>query len=76
MAQLKWSRLEPYQKFVGLVERHWNGIISYCSPDHKVSLGFMEGLNNKIRIIRRRSYGIRDMEYLKLKVLTSFIEVT
>ena len=71
--QLKWSRLEPYQKFVGLVERHWDGIVSYCKPDHKVSLGFMEGLNNKIRVIQRRSYGIRNMEYLKLKVLTSFI---
>lgn len=75
-AQLKWSRLEPYQKFTELVERHWEGIISYCHPDHKVSLGFMEGLNNKIRVIQRRSYGIRDMEYLKLKVLTSFIKVS
>jgi len=74
-AQLRWSRLKPFQKFVGLVERHWEGIISYCRPDHKVSLGFMEGLNNKIRVIQRRSYGIRNMEYLKLKVLTSFIEV-
>jgi transposase len=72
-AQLKWSRLRPYQKFVKLVERHWDGIVSYCRPDHKVSLGFMEGLNNKIRVIQRRSYGIRDMEYLRLKVLTSFI---
>ena len=34
---------------------------------------FEEGLNNKIRVIQRRSYGIRNMEYLKLKVLTSFI---
>lgn len=74
--QLKWSRLKPFQKFVGLVERHWQGIISYCRPDHKVSLGFMEGLNNKIRVIQRRSYGIRDMEYLSLKVLTSFIPDT
>ena len=73
-AQLKWSRLKPYEKFAGLVERHWAGIVSYCHPDHKVSLGFMEGLNNKIRVIQRRSYGIRDMEYLRLKVLTSFIE--
>jgi len=24
----------------------------------------MEGLNNKIRVIQRRSYGIRNMEYL------------
>ena len=72
-AQLRWSRLKPFQQFVKLVERHWEGIISYCRSDHKVSLGFMEGLNNKIRVIQRRAYGIRDMEYLKLKVITSFI---
>lgn len=72
-AQLRWSRLEPFQRFVKLVERHWDGIISYCRPDHKVSLGFMEGLNNKIRVIQRRSYGIRNLDYLRLKVLTSFI---
>lgn len=73
-AQLRWSRLAPYQKFADMVERHWDGIISYCRPDHKVSLGFMEGLNNKIRVIQRRAYGIRDMEYLRLKVITSFIQ--
>ena len=72
-AQLRWSRIKPFQKFVELVERHWNGIISYCRPDHKVSLGFMEGLNNKIRVIQRRAYGIRNMHYLRLKVITSFI---
>jgi transposase len=71
--QLRFSRLKPFQDFVGLVERHWEGIVSYCRPDHKVSLGFMEGLNNKIRVIQRRAYGIRDKEYLRLKVLTSFI---
>ena len=72
-AQLRWSRLEPFQKFAEMIERHWDGIISYCHPDHKVSLGFMEGLNNKIRVIQRRAYGIKDREYLRLKVLTSFI---
>ncbi len=44
-------------------------------PDNKVSLGFMEGLNNKIRAIQRRAYGIKDQRYLMLKVLTSFIPV-
>ena len=72
-AQLRWSRLEPFQKFAAMIERHWEGIISYCHPDHKVSLGFMEGLNNKIRVIQRRAYGIKDREYLRLKVLTSFL---
>lgn len=73
-SQLRWSRMKPFEDFVGLVERHWDGIISYCNPDHKVSLGFMEGLNNKIRVIQRRSYGIRNMHYLHLKVITSFIK--
>ena len=45
-AQLRWSRLEPFKKFAAMVERHWDGIVSYCHPDNKVSLGFMEGLNN------------------------------
>lgn len=73
-AQLKWQRLEPYEKFAAMVERHWDGIVAYCHPDNKVSLGFMEGLNNKIRVIQRRAYGLKDLRYLKLKVLTSFIE--
>ena len=34
----------------------------------------MEGLNNKIRLIQRRAYGIKDQEYLMLKVITSFIQ--
>lgn len=73
-AQLRWSRLKPFQKFAAMVERHWDGIVSYCHPENKVSLGFMEGLNNKIRVIQRRAYGIKDKEYLRLKVLTSFIK--
>jgi transposase len=72
-AQLRWSRLKPFEDFAAMVERHWDGIISYCDPDNKVSLGFMEGLNNKIRVIQRRAYGIRNKEYLRLKVLTSFL---
>jgi transposase len=72
--QLRWQRLEPLEKFAAMIERHWDGIISYCQPENKVSLGFMEGLNNKIRVIQRRSYGIKDQEYLMLKVITSFID--
>jgi transposase len=73
-AQLKWQRLESFEQFAAMVERHWDGIVAYCHPDNKVSLGFMEGLNNKIRSIQRRAFGIKDQRYLKLKVLTSFIQ--
>lgn len=69
-AQLKWQRLKPFEKFAAMVERHWDGIAAYCEPENKVALGFVEGLNNKIRVIQRRAYGLRDEEYLRLKVLT------
>ena len=70
---LKWQRLKPYEKFAEMIERHWDGIAAYCHPDNKVSLGFVEGLNNKIRVIQRRSYGLRDEEYLRLKVLSCML---
>ena len=72
-ASLKWQRLEPYEKFAEMIERHWDGIAAYCKPENKVSLGFVEGLNNKIRVIQRRAYGLRDEEYLRLKILTCML---
>ena len=72
-ASLKWQRLNPYEKFSEMIERHWDGIAAYCKPENKVSLGFVEGLNNKIRVIQRRAYGLRDEEYLRLKVLTCML---
>ncbi len=72
-AALKWQRLEPYEKFAQMIARHWDGIAAYCKPENKVSLGFVEGLNNKIRVIQRRAYGLRDEEYLRLKILTCML---
>ena len=69
-AALKWQQLTPYEKFAEMIDRHWNGIAAYCRPENKVSLGFVEGLNNKIRVIQRCAYGLRDEEYLRLKILT------
>jgi len=71
-AALKWQRLRPYEKFAQMIER-WDGIAAYSRPENKVSLGFVEGLNNKIRVIQRRAYGLRDEEYLRLKILTSML---
>jgi transposase len=69
--QLRWQRLKPYERFAKMIERHWGGVAAYCKPENKVALGFVEGLNNKIRVIQRRAYGLRDEEYLKLKILTT-----
>ena len=75
-ASLKWQRLKPYEKFAEMIDRHWDGIAAYCQPENKVALGFVEGLNNKIRVIQRRSYGLRDEEYLRLQVLTCMLDPT
>ncbi|MEI8230918.1 MAG: ISL3 family transposase [Candidatus Peregrinibacteria bacterium] len=69
---LKWQRLKPLEEFAAMVERHWKGIIAHLGLKD-IPLGFVEGLNNKIRVIQRRSYGLRDEEYLRLKVLTSML---
>lgn len=70
---LKWQRLDPYVKFVKMIERHWEGIVSYCRPENKFSLGMVEGLNTKIGVLQRRAYGYRDEDYLKLKIIAAFL---
>lgn len=70
---LKWQRLPPFERFAALVERNWEGIAAYCTAEENISLGFVEGLNTKIRVIQRRAYGLRDEEYLRLKILTCML---
>jgi len=72
-ASLKWQRLKPYEEFAEMIERHWDGLAAFCHPENKVALGFVEGLNTKIRVIQRRAYGLRDEEYLRLKILTCML---
>ena len=72
-AALKWQRLKPYEKFARMIEAHWDGIAAYCQPENRVPLGFVEGFNNKIGVLQRRAYGLRDEEYLRLKVLTCML---
>ncbi len=73
-ASLRWQRLKPYERFAAMIDRHWDGIAAYCRPENKVSLGFVEGINNKIRVFQRRAYGLRDQDYLRLKVLTCTLD--
>ena len=72
-ASLKWQRLKPFEKFARMIDSHWDGIAAHCKPENKVPLGFVEGFNNKIRVIQRRAYGLRDEEYLRLKILTCML---
>ncbi len=70
---LKWQRIKPYEKFAAMIDRHWDGIASYCDAENKVPLGFVEGFNNKIRVLQRRAYGFHDEEYFRLKIMTCML---
>ena len=45
-------------------------ILNWFRARGEVSSGAVEGLNNQIRVIQRRCYGLRDEDYLHLKILT------
>lgn len=70
---LKWKRLDPFQKVVRMVESHWEGIASWCKPENRVPLGFVEGMNGRIRKIQSQGYGYKDVEHLDLKILTCML---
>jgi len=72
-ASLKPQRLKPYEKFADTIDRHWDGIAAYRKLENKVSLAFAERLNNKIRTIQRRAYGICDEAYLHFKICTCML---
>jgi transposase len=70
---LKWQRVKPFEQFAAMVEQNWEGIAVYYRLEEKIFLGFVEGMYTKIRVIQRRAYGLRDEEYLRLKVLTCML---
>jgi len=52
--------------FKRLIENHFEGIIAHAT--YRISAGRIEGLNNKIKTLRRQGYGYPDDEYFFLKI--------
>ena len=55
--------------FAKLLDSHFEGIIAHASLP--ISSGRMEGINNKIKTLRRQAYGLPDDEYFFLKLIDS-----
>jgi transposase len=66
IAQARDSELD-WEPFITMLEGHWDGILAYFPDRH--SSGPVEGINNKIRVITRRGYGIRNLDTLWTRVL-------
>jgi len=60
------TRLKHMVKLAKTLRAHRHGLLSYF--DHRISTGPLEGLNNKIKVLKRQAYGFRDMEYFKLRL--------
>jgi transposase len=47
---------------------HASGILNYAT--HRITSGLLEGINNKIKTLTKRSYGFRDEEFFLLRLLS------
>ena len=60
------SRLEPMKKVARMLRAHEPLILNWFRAKGEISSGAVEGLNNKIRVVTRRSYGFRTSKAMEI----------
>ena len=60
------SRLEPMKKVARMLRSHDELILNWFRAKGEISTGAVEGLNNKIRVVTRRSYGFRTYKAMEI----------
>jgi transposase len=60
------SRLEPMQKVARMLRSHQELLLNWFRAKGEISTGVVEGHNNKIRVVTRRSYGFRTYEAMEI----------
>jgi len=67
-SQLAWqSGIHLLYKFVNMLHNYSYGILNHCR--YPIHTGKLEGINNKIKVIKRKAYGYHDLEYFALKIM-------
>lgn len=64
------SRIEPLKRFARRMREKLPGLLAHCTYPLHTSL--LEGINNKIKVIKRMAYGFRDDDYFFLKIRAAF----
>lgn len=64
------SGLPDLIAFADKLERHKDGILNHC--DYPINSSKLEGINNTIKVIKRRAYGFHDTNYFILKIKQAF----
>ena len=60
------SRLEPMKKVARMLRSHQDLLMNWFKAKGEISSGAVEGLNNKIRVVTRRSYGFRTYKAMEI----------
>ncbi len=60
------SRLEPMKRVARMLRSHEALILNWFKAKGEISTGPVEGLNNKVRVVTRRSYGFRTYKAMEL----------
>lgn len=63
------SRLEPLKKVARTLRNHRELILNWFRAKGELSAGAVEGLNNKVKLVTRKSYGFRTTQVAKLALL-------
>ena len=69
-AQARRSRIEPLKRFATNLKPYLPGILAHCR--FPLGTNLIEGINNKIKVIKRMAYGFRDDAYFFLKIRAAF----
>jgi transposase len=67
IARAQASGVKMLQDFAKTLAGHRSGILAYY--DYRISTGPLEGTNTKIKLLQRKAYGFRDMQFFKLKIM-------
>jgi len=68
----KWIRIGGilYESGASMIQKHLPGICNYF--ENQTTNGLIEGMNTKIKLIKRMSYGFTNFQHLRLKLFACF----
>jgi len=62
LRRVMYSQIEPLKKVARMIRRHLDGVLGWVS--WRISNGRLEGMNNRIRLLSHRSFGLHSAEAL------------
>lgn len=66
--QVMRSKLEPMKKVAKTIRSHKALLLNWFEAKNMISLGAVEGQNNKAKVVTRKSYGFKTAEILKISL--------